>query len=476
MDSNNKQTNQSFISSASKAVTPYTQKADYDKSVRSKIDDVSKRKNFKEKTFDGKRTMQDPYTGDTLHIDSNAAKAKYGKSKATKHTADVDHIIPVETVYERAKNNAFLDISDIKEIANQEGNYKVINSKTNRAKQSRSNRKYIKEHWNELSTHQKHEMVHDQIKADVAVNTAIAQETVQNAHAVGIDAAKSGISVGAGISTTQNMAKVLTGDYSIGEATFNIAIDTAKAGAVSYISGIETRIIEATARNISKSAGSYVSSCANHFLQTGGPAKTLAILSEVGETVTNFLAGEIDEKEFINELGEKGTSLAMSFVAGTQGATVGGFLGAIVGSVIPGAGTVAGATIGTAVGELVGNMVGYMIGSKICHTLKTGIDSYEAYLEQQQQLTIYYNQMANQLEKHRIELEKSLQTALNEHRTTLNHAFTSMNESILANDTNAITDSLRIICEEFGTTLPFATQDKFDAFMTDNSSVIKLGV
>ena len=49
-------------------------------------------------------------------MDKDAAVSKYGKNNTTKHTADVDHIIPAETVYERTQNNAFLSTKDIKEI------------------------------------------------------------------------------------------------------------------------------------------------------------------------------------------------------------------------------------------------------------------------------------------------------------------------------------------------------------------------
>lgn len=468
MNPENNSTQNATILSAGNATAPSEIRADYSKDVRGKIDDVAKRKKFKEQSFDGKKTIKDPYTDATLHMDRNAAKAKYGQNNTTKHTADVDHIIPAETVYEKTQNNPFLSTQDIKEIANQEGNYRLINSKTNRSKQSKSNIEYVIEHKDTFTKQQQQEMIKDQIKADFVVNKEITKKTIQGAHEVGMDAAKAGMKVGAGISAAQNVTRAINGEQTWEEAGINVAVDTAKAGAVSYVSGIGTRVIESTAMQVSKSAGTYIASSANKFIKAGGPAKTLTIISDVGETVLKFINGDIDNKELTDELGEKGTSLAMSFAAG-------GFLGAIIGSVIPGAGTVAGGTIGATVGEIVGNMVGYMLGSEICRVLKDGVKEYNANIERKKQLTVFYNQMAAEVEKSRIELEKSLQAAQVEHRTILENAFTSMRDAILANNVDVIIDSLQTICEEFGTNVMFKTREECDAFMFDDSKIIKLG-
>ena len=475
MDSNNNSTQNATILCAANATAHTEIRADYSKEVRGKIDDVAKRKKFKEQSFDGKKTIKDPYINATLHMDRNAAKAKYGQNNTTKHTADVDHIIPAETVYEKTQNNPFLNTQDIKEIANQEGNYRLINSKTNRSKQSKSNIEYVIEHKDTLTKQQQREMIKDQIKADLVVNKEIAKKTIQGVNEVGMDAAKIGMKAGAGISVAQNITRVITGEQTWEQAGINVAVDTAKEGAVSYVSGIGTRVIESTAMQVSKSAGTYIASSANKFIKAGGPAKTLAVISDVGESVLKFINGDIDNKELTDELGAKGTSLAMSFAAGTQGATVGGFLGAIIGSVIPGAGTIAGSAIGATVGEIVGNMVGYMLGSEICRVLKDGVKEYNDNLERKKQLAEFYNQMAAEVEKSRIELEKSLQTAQVEHRTILENAFTSMRDAILDNNVDVIIDSLQTICEEFGTNVMFKTREECDAFMLDDSKIIKLG-
>lgn len=450
-------------------------KADYSKDVRNKVDNVSKRKEFKEKTFDGKQTMKDPYTGDILHKKSGAAKAKYGNENASKHSADVDHIITIEEGYNKVKDNPFINIEDVKEILNEESNYKVINSKTNRSKGGSNNKEYVKKHAKELSDKQKKKMLEDHAKANRKVNQQIAKKTVKGAHKVGKNTAKKGMVVGAGVSTAQNLHDMIKGDTTVDEALKNISIDTVKAGAVSYVSGIGTHVIEATALTATKSASTYVATNAAKFLNAGGPAKSLTIICEVGDVVSKYAKGEVDAKECAELLGEKGTSLAMSFAAGTQGATIGGIIGGVIGSAVPGIGTIIGANIGAITGEIVGNIVGYMAGAEMSRMLKEAIHSSEVSSERLKELTIMYEQLVEELEKSRLELEKSLQYMQTMQKDVIMSILAEMKEGILLNDSKIVNESLSNICEQFGISIAFKNRDDFDLFMTDGNSKIVLG-
>lgn len=450
-------------------------KADYSKSVRNKVDDVSKRKAFKEKTFDGKQTIKDPYTDNVLHKKSDAAKAKYGNEHASKHSADVDHIVTIEEGYNKVKNNPFISTEDVKDILNEESNYKVINSKTNRSKGGSNNKEYVKKHAKELSDKQKEKMLEDHAKANRKVNQQIVKKTVKGAHNVGTDAAKKGMVVGAGVSTAQNLHDMITKETDVDEALKNISLDTVKAGAVSYVSGIGTHLIEATALNATKSASTYVATNATKFLNAGGPAKTLTIICEVGDAISKYAKGEVDAKECVELLGEKGTSLAMSFAAGTQGATIGGIIGGVIGSAVPGAGTLIGAQIGAVTGEIVGNIVGYMAGAEMCRVLKAMLDSSQVSQERLKELTIMYEQLAGEMEKSRVELEKSLQYMQKMQKDVILSIFSEMKEGILLNDSKIVNDSLNSICEQFGISIAFKSRDDFDSFMTDSNSKIVLG-
>ena len=85
---------------------------------RAKYDDLTKRKQFRDAQFGDKQTIKDPYTGETLHKSTKAAQNKYGKNRANYHTAQTDHTIPIETVYDKTRNNVFIDDNGIKKIVN----------------------------------------------------------------------------------------------------------------------------------------------------------------------------------------------------------------------------------------------------------------------------------------------------------------------------------------------------------------------
>lgn len=483
MNSNEKHAKSTIISISDIGLSEMEIKADYNAKVRTKVDDVAKRREFKEKTFDGKKTIKDPYTGDTLHIDSAAAKAKYGKGNASKHTSDVDHIISVKEIYEKTQDNAFVSTQDIKEIVNLEENYKVINSKLNRSKGAGKYSDCSKKNADTASKNKSNsvpkldekKMLYDQRKADFAVNTEIAKKTIEGMHKVGTEAAKTGVVVGGGISVAQNTAKVMNGELSLSEAGAEVVIDTVKAGAVSYISGIGVRAIEATAVKAAKNTGEFIATSLNGFVKSGGPAKTLSVISEVGGTVCKYINGELNDKEFATELGTRGTSLAMSFGAGTQGAVAGGLIGSVIGSVVPVVGTTIGAEVGIVVGEVIGNMVGYMLGTEICRVLQEGTDEYEADIERKKRLTKFYTQLAEETEKSRLEMEASLSMLQAEHKKVLVNAFSNMKNAILENDMGKVIDSLQTICNEYGLEVAYKNRQELDVDMGKKDFCIKLG-
>ena len=382
----------------------------------------------------------------------------------------------VKEIYDKTQNNVFVSTEDIKSIVNQEDNYKVINSKLNRSKSAGTYKECIDKNSSTIGEVQKKEMLRDQRKAEFAVNKKIAKKTIEGIHEVGTEAAKVGATVGAGISVAQNTVRVINGELSLGEAGASVVVDTVKAGAVSYVSGVGVRVIEATAIKASQNAGIFVVSSLNGFIQSGGPAKTLTVISDVGDTVLKYMNGDINDKEFVSELGEKGTCLAMSFGAGAQGGVIGGIIGGVIGSVVPVVGTVTGQAVGLLVGEVVGNMVGYILGSEICKTLKDGTNEYETNIEKHRQLTIFYIQMAEETKRSRIELEKSLSSLQAEHRKILLNAFSDMKNAILENDVDKITSSLQAICQEFGTDVAYKTRDEFDSAMMDEKLSFKIGM
>lgn len=459
-------------------------KQNYNKQVRKKIDNVGKREKFKDKTFNGKKTIKDPYTGDIIHSDMNAAARKYGVKNKTKHSSDVDHTNPLEKVYEKTQNNPFLDYEDIKRIANNEENYKVINSRTNRSKKGKSNTEYIDSQKGKLTESEKKAMKAEERKANRAIRADITKTTIKNAHSVGMDAAKSGAKVGAGISAAKNLKKVVTGEEDFSDAVLQVGLDTAKSAATSYGAGICTQIVEGTIKQAAvKTTSKQFANGLSKFASSGGPAKAVAVVLETGDSVIRYIKGDISSGQLVYELGEKGTGLAMSFMAGAEGAVLGAgagaFIGGLIGSVLPGAGTAAGAVIGTkvgaVVGEIVGNLAGYMLGSEVYRRVASYVDAFGRSSEEYRRIENMYNMIEKQLEEYEEALRASLEQAHLNYCNEIMNGFVSMQNAIVDNDVTGINHSLQRVCHVFGCEIAFSTRDAFDAFMMDDSKVVRLG-
>jgi len=459
-------------------------KGNYNKQVRNKVDNVSKRNKFKEEVFNGKKTIDDVYTGAKLHYNKDAAKAKYGDKNYTKHIADVDHTVALEKVYKKGQYNPFLTTDDIKEAANIKQNYKVINAKTNRGKGSKSNTEYIRDNNNLLAENQKIKMKVEEIKANVAVNTTLTGKTIKNIAKSGGKAAIEGAKFEAAFSSVRNLKEVTSGEKDLGEAVIEVGIDSAKAGARSFGTDIGSKLIKSTVEKASqKTTNAMLEKGLTKFVESGGPGKAIVVIAEAGHSLKSYLDGDINETELVIELGEKGTGIAASFALGAQGAVVGAsagaLIGGIVGSVIPVAGTVAGAeiglTAGAITGEIVGNMVGYMMGTELYNVVKNYIASNSFDPERAQRLYNLYNKLADEIHESRMALEANLKQIHFEEQQKIMHGFTNMHNAILENDYDAINNSLAYICKRFEVQLAFETQDEFDDFMLDDTKSLKLG-
>lgn len=115
-------------SSGIEGSTKYTNKdiKEY-KGNRTFFDDVKKRNKYKE-----------------INISDGYIIDEYSGNKIRKDETATDHIIPLARVHEQFKNNMAITAADIKEIANQEGNYALISSSFNCAKKEKLNEEMTK--------------------------------------------------------------------------------------------------------------------------------------------------------------------------------------------------------------------------------------------------------------------------------------------------------------------------------------------
>ena len=101
------------------------------------IDDIAKRKKYKQNQYGDRKSRKDDYTGERV-FSGNTKKAI--KKHPIDKISDTDHVTPIKVVQSRYKG-----LSDDQQriIANSEHNYAITNSKLNRSKGGLENHEYL---------------------------------------------------------------------------------------------------------------------------------------------------------------------------------------------------------------------------------------------------------------------------------------------------------------------------------------------
>lgn len=119
---------------------------EYDKSVRSKLENKSAMDEYKDKAFTNKKIVKDEYgTGQGLRKEKKHVKAdsRINDKNVTKHWADTDHIVPLKQVHEWTDAlSSHLTDSDKRRIANSVDNLALTSANTNRSKRDKSNSEF----------------------------------------------------------------------------------------------------------------------------------------------------------------------------------------------------------------------------------------------------------------------------------------------------------------------------------------------
>lgn len=464
------------------------------KASRSKYDDVNKRKQYKESQFGDKQTIQDEYTGKTLHKDTSAARRKYGSNKYNEHTSQTDHTVPIKKVVNQNKSNRFLTDSDIKEIANIEENYKITSGRVNQSKGSQSNKEHVKK--NKVESAQAKKMIKSQKKAEVAIAKKTTELTVKGINKTGLEGAAAGAKASVVVSSAKNIKKVMDGEENAIDAVCNVAIDTAEGAARGYSiavveKGIESGIdkaaeviAEKTAKTAVEKAGEEISKELGKFSHnTDAIGKIIVITMEIKPIVDAYCNGEIDNEIFIEKIEDKGAELAYGFcgqeIGKKAGGAIGGTIGFIIGSsfgtvTLPGPGTVEGAlvgfTIGKYAGEFVGAIVGYMVGTAIYARVK---ENYTSIADLKHQESAYRN-IERKLGIYTKKIEKYYEDIGVANTQIIINAFEEMKKSIIDNDVDKFTYALQHIADLYGSQIRFVSNQQFIEFWNDPNAIMEI--
>jgi len=425
-----------FNANGAKIVSPTYQRSLYENKVAMN--------NFKNQAFNGGKYIKDAYSSNRLYQTKAEAVAKYGDN-FNNHLAQTDHTVPLKKVYEKYRNNPFMDDESIRELANLDENYAMINGHINQSKGELSNIEYVEKNSQKLSESTQTAMIDEHGNAVSAMQNKAMKKQIQAAG----KAFALGAAVGGTASAISNIRDYQNGEIDAGTAALNIAKDTVTSGGKATVSAVA---INTTGQMlINKTAGTAIAESCEKFVAGGGVAKAAIVLAEVGKSTVRYLKGDITGEEFASELTEKGVSLSTSFTLGAQFGVVGGLVGGVPGAVI---------------GEIVGNIVGYTMGSKIFEEVKAYRDFVNSYNpEELRRYREIYDNTAQNLRHLREAYEIKMQMAFRQEADTINTAMLGIKDAIVENNTDKMNMYLGNLCEHFGFELRFKSLQEFDDFM-----------
>lgn len=328
---------------------------------RSNYDNQYAHRKFKDKAFENKqgdikKTAIDE-NGKLVYRYKDDAKARFGDKKGELAVADADHIDALKSIHERHKHNPFLLDNDIKEVGNRESNFQLMKASENRSKQESSD--FI-EGVKEGNTKKAIKGLTAQAETDLL----IAQRTTQNVGREFVTGATDALVNSAIPLTTEAVRKLI--DVAQGKETLN---DAAKEMGkttvnVAVVGGTNKLVVDVLSSQLSNSSSTVLKEIAN----SNQVAQIITVALIVQESAVKYINGEIDAKEFVDEVGVKGATMVAGMIGGQVGREIGGMIGATIGTVaipIPGVGT----GVGYVTGKVIGQVLGVIITTVACSAI-----------------------------------------------------------------------------------------------------------
>lgn len=444
---------------------------EYNKENRDKLWDSQKGKaDYKDKVFGNKETYMDPISGKVLHKSQKAAQNKYhmknseGENTSTKwaeHSAETDHINSLKDVHDLAKHNPFLSDSDFKEIMNSDENYRILSKKDNTSKGEQNDWNIITNKNNGMSSAARVQMAKEKIRSDIALQGKFAVRTVKNVgeeFAIGAKNTLVKSVIPLTVEAVREMCKVANGEESLRDATKEIGkvvVDVAVAG------GTNKLVLDVVNSQLRNSENVVFSKLAN----SNQVSQIVTVAMIVKESAVKYLNGEIDGKEFIDEVGVKGSTMVAGMIGGAIGGEICAILGGIAGTVaLPGVGTIAGVAAGKVIGEILGTIITTVACSAIVSVYNTSrhLNDYKLKENQIRKLeTEALKEMENQRDKFKSIVERENKYWNQEIQNGFNMILSSACEESF--NIQGMTEGLDKILSLFGKSVAFKNLDEYEA-------------
>lgn len=272
---------------------------------------------------------------------------------------------------------------------------------------------------------------------------ATARDIAKTSHRAGMEGAKYGSIIGGCISVLTNAFAIAQEKKQLDEAVKDVAFDTGKAVAIGY----STAFTGSTIKGMMQQSQSQY---ARALSKTNAPTLALSVVISLGSSVKRFVAGEIDEAQLLEEIGEKGAGMLSSSMMAALGQ---------IAIPVP------------FVGAAVGGMIGYSLSSMF----------YQSALDAAQQAKVAKANLARiqkieaaaraEIEKQRTALENFMCKEFPELLRETEQLFIAIDH---VRDGDLFVDTINSYAELLGAQLQFKNQMEFDIFMEDKKTSLRL--
>lgn len=409
--------------------------------------------------FANGKTYRDPYTGAELFAKQRDAKINYGPNWQS-HSAEADHIDPLNNLVNRNKNNPFLTTDDLKEIGNSKDNYQVISRELNQSSKEIGKGGSTQSEWANDSTRMeglekriesgesiesvKNRILKNGKEAEKRNDRRAFRKGIRNigntAHDAGKSAAKNSTITSLTISGIINTVDVIKGEKDCDEAITDLAKDGGKAAVFGYVTGGGTTVLN---QILSYSKSEFLQALS----KSNVPSKVITAVMATGDTIKQWCEGEITTQECLIQLGDKSLNIATMGYSMAVGQTI---------IPIP------------IVGGAVGALVGSILTSNLYSSMIEKLQNKELEHEERMRIISECNQAAENAKLFRKQLEEYLDLYFYEYRSCFNDALSSMQIAFQSGDANGVIAGANKITNKLGRQVKFETVDQFKSFMDSN--------
>lgn len=403
----------------------------------------------KDRAFKNKDVIKDEYVNGNKLVKTQAeAREQYGNDWQ-KHTAEADHIDPLNSIHQRHKDDIWLKDKDLKDTINRDDNFAMTNKSTN-ASQGAKN----KEDWYKNKDNlDNHNISKQKANRDIKKGQIAKQETekiirqkkinaiASEAHNAGVQGAISASTAVALQSAITNFVDVYKGNKDIAEAVKDISKNTVMAAGYGYVSSGALTIINRTLIN---SNSPFLKMLGN----SNVPAKVITGAMVMGASVIDFAKGKISATECITQIGKNSLEFAVVGESAAIGQTV---------IPIP------------VVGAVIGSMVGMTLTGCLLSIAKKSAEK-EARHKERVAIMEQCDHILDELNNYEKELNNYLNEYFGNLKSLFSEALLDMRQAVMSGDNFKVVTATNKMITNLGGTTEYSSLEQFKTFISSNEN------